>query len=251
VSVSESTKAITSFIKRLPKGDCVPPPEGRSTIEELVYSFLLWESTTSRADNAFKRVGEQFVDLNDLRVSREAEVQAALGKTYPLLEERVLRMHSALQDIYRREHEVSLASLEPMSKRDARKYLESLEGMVPYVAARVTLFSLGGHAIPVEERLVRYLESANVVEEGADVVKVTGSFERQIKAEDAVQSYLKLQHFSETGGGKSGGARTTTRKKTTAAKRTTSKKKAASKSRAAKTSKKTTKRTTTRKKSSG
>lgn len=253
MSVAETTKSITSFVKRLPKGDCEPPPDGRTAVEELVYSFLLWESTTSRADNAFKRVGEQFVDLNDLRVSRHAEVAAVLGKTYPLLDERVMRIDSALNDVYRREHEVSLASLESMSKRDARKYLESIEGVVPFVVARVTLFSLGAHALPVEDRLVRRLEEAGVLEPGSNPAKAAGSLERQVKADEAVGAYLKLQHFSEhgVGAGRTASTRkTTTAKKAAASKRTVTKKKASS-SRVSKATKKTTKRKTTRKKSSG
>ena len=200
MSVAETTKQINSFIKRLPRSDVAPPPEDREPIAELVYAFLLWESTTARADHAFKRVCDQFVDFNDLRVSRPVEVAVALGKTSPHLDERIMRLQAALKDLYLREYEVSLNNAAQMSKRDARKYVETLEGAPPFVAARVTLFSLGGHAVPVEQRLLDALINAGLMDADCDVVKAQGLLERYIKAEDGVQAYLKLQHFSETGG---------------------------------------------------
>lgn len=194
---ASTTRSLTAFIGKLPKGDIEPPPAERSAIEELVYAFLLWESSTSRADNALKRLQSAFVDLNDLRVSRPAELHAALGKTYPLLEERVARLQASLHEIYLREYEVSLDAAEALSKRDAKKYLDSLEGMVPFVAARVLLFKLGAHAVPVEQRLVDRLIEAGCLEESADVEKAQGTLERQVKADDAEKTALKLQNLAE------------------------------------------------------
>ncbi|GEM_PF-460226 len=235
MSAADTAKSINAFLKRQPKGDVPPPPSDREPIGELVYSFLLWEASTSRADNAYKRILSQFVDFNDLRVSRRPELEAALGKTYPNIDERIMRLQAALQDVYVREYEVSLGVLDKLSKRDARKYLESLEGMPPYVAARVTLFVLGAHAVPVERRLLDQLIEAGVLEEGTDIEKAQGLLERHIKAEDGVAAYQKLQNFAENGGAKkrvtsqkkaASQKKATTRKKTTAAKTTTRKKSA-------------------------
>jgi len=197
VSATDQGKAINALLNKLPKGDIEPPPEDRTPIEELVYAFLLWESSTSRADNAFKRCQQSFVDLNDLRVSRPREVEAALGKTYPRLEERVARLQASLQEIYIREYEVSLDSLEALSKRDARKYLESLEGIVPFVPARVMLFKCGAHAVPIEDRLLAKLIELGVIDEGTDLPKAQGILERYIKAEQGPEACLKLQALSE------------------------------------------------------
>jgi hypothetical protein len=198
VSARDTAKALNALIKKLPKGDAEAPPPDRSPIEELVYSFLLWESSAQRADNAFKRCLANFVDLNDLRVSRPAEVHLALGKTYPRLEERTDRLQASLHEIYLREHEVSLDNAASMNKRDARKYLESLEGMVPFVAARVMLFNLGAHAVPLEQRLADKLADAEALDDADDLAKAQSILERQIKADDAIPSYLKLQSFSES-----------------------------------------------------
>ncbi len=238
MSAADQAKQINAFINKLPKGDTTPPPEDRTPIEELVYAFLLWESTQSRADNAMKRINATFVDLNDLRVSRDREVAAALGKTYPLLEERVMRLQASLEEVYIREYEVNLDAAAKLSKRDARKYIETLEGMVPFVAARLMLFKFEAHAIPVEQRLIDKLITAGVLDEGTDIAKAQGLLERHIKSEDALDAAIKFQEFSENGDPEATKASTTKRK--TKPKRDST----------ASTTKRTTKKTASRKASS-
>ena len=114
-----------------------PPAPIEDPLEQLVSSLLLWESTASKAEAARRRLIAAVVDINELRVCLPEEIVALLGERYPRGEERALRLRAALNDIYVREHAVSLEHLKKMNKRDARQYLESLEGVPQYVAARV------------------------------------------------------------------------------------------------------------------
>ncbi len=166
-------------------------------IRQLVYSFLLWDCTTSRADNAFKRIEETYVDMNDLRVSRAEEIMDVLGKTYPAAEERVARIKASLRDIYLREHAVSLVTVREGGKREARKYVDSLDGMHPYVSARVCLLGMDCHAVPIEERLLSKLIKAGVFEADTPLDKAAGTIERHVKASDGLETYLVLQAYSE------------------------------------------------------
>lgn len=195
----DHAKSINDFFKRLATVSLPENVEPLEATNELVFSFLLWESTTQRARPAMQRIASAFVDLNELRVSRVPDIVEVLGKTYPRGEERALRLKSSLHDVFSREHEVSLAKAAAMGKRDARKYLEALSGMVPFVAGRVVLLSLGGHAVPLEDRSLEMLIAHGVLEEGTDIAKATGILERHVKAEDALQTYLSLQAWVETG----------------------------------------------------
>ena len=209
-------------------------------IRQLVYSFLLWDCTTSRADNAFKRIEETYVDMNDLRVSRTEEIMDVLGKTYPDAEERVDRIKASLRDVYLREHAVSLASVREGGKREARKYVESLEGMHPFVAARVCLLGMDCHAVPIEERLLAKLIKAGVFEPDTPLDKASGTIDRHVKASKGLETYLVLQAYSEDTSAdgselapkpaktkKKSGSKKTTKSKST---RTTSRKKKTAKS---------------------
>lgn len=169
----------------------------RSALEELVYAFLLWEAPSVKADAAYKRLVHQMVDMNELRVCRWSEVASIIGKTYPLVEERSQRLKASLHELYLREYAVTLDKCAALSKRDARKYLDTLEGMTPFVAARVVLTRLGGHAIPVDERLLGRLVAEEVVEPDFDCAKAEGVLERNIKADDALEMHLLLQAWCD------------------------------------------------------
>lgn len=151
----------------------------------------------NKADAAFKRLMHHVVDLNELRVCRPPELVSVLGKTYPLAEERAMRLKASLQEIYQREFAVSLDKCASLSKRDARRYLDTLEGMPPFVAARVVLMRLGGHAIPVDEKLLIRLVAKEVVEPDYDCARAEGVLERHIKADHAIQIHLTLQAWAD------------------------------------------------------
>ncbi len=211
-------KKINALLRKLKKpGEdaCIE----REPIEQLIYSILLWEAPQQKADAAMKRVLAGVVDFNELRVMRMEDVSAILGKTYPRCTERAERIKAALHEIYLREYEVSLDNCLGLSKREGRKYLETLEGMPPFAAARMTLLCLGGHAVPVDGRLLDRLIDGGVLEEETDIERATGILERHIKAEDGRDAHLKLLSWvedtkSKASGRAAGSARAAAKKKT-------------------------------------
>jgi len=164
---------------------------------QLVYSFLLWEASTAKADLAWKRVQSAVVDMNELRICLFDEIVAILGERYPRVEERAMRLRAALNDIYKREHAVTLEPLKKLNKREARQMVESLDGVPQYVAARVMLIGLGGHAAPIDERLLAALISVGALPEDTTLEKGASILERQIKAADALEAHLVLQSWAE------------------------------------------------------
>lgn len=160
---------------------------------EFVYSFLAWEAGPARAEPALRRLLAAVVDYNELRVCLAEELAAFIGERYPRARERMARLKSALNDLYRREHAVHLKPLLVLPKRDARQYLESLDGVPGFVAARVALLCLDGHAFPADERIAAALreEQAAPSEGGAD--EVASWLERQVHSGEAREAYLLVE----------------------------------------------------------
>ncbi len=213
-------KSLTALLKRLKRTYPDAEHTPREPMEEFVFSFLTWEASGQRAEHAIKRMLDGTLDLNELRVTRPEDLAAVMGKTYPNVEERAERLHLALNDLYKREHAVSLERVLALSKRDGRKFIEDLDGMVPYVSARIALLALDTHAIPIDERTLELLIEEGVVEEGATIEKAVGKLERHIKSTDAIEAHLLLQRWAEdeSGGGtprkrsaRAGGTRTAKR----------------------------------------
>ncbi len=208
MSSSDPVKKFASLIKRLKAAHApevhpahgaagTPPEWSDALVDELIYSFLLWETNSPHAKSALRRLRENVVDYNELRVCLPDELSLIMGDRYPRAFERAQRLRATLTDLYRREHAISLAHLSSAPKREARLYLESLDGMPPFVAARLLLVAFAGHAFPVDERLRDLLAAEGVAEPAATPEAVSGWLERHVRASDAISTYALLQTWSD------------------------------------------------------
>ena len=76
----------------------------------------------------------------------------------------------ALNNIFEREHTLSLDRLKEISRRDARQFLRDLPEIHPFVEAYVMMFAFGGHTFPIDDPMLEMLEEEEVVEENDEPV---------------------------------------------------------------------------------
>lgn len=210
MSPTDPSKALASLLKKLSSRypDATPEPLGAGVEEGVdpllhlfVYSFLLWDATSGQARAALKRLRDNFVDFNELRVAFADEIAASFGERYPRGYERALRLRSSLHDIFNREHALTLGRIAELSKREARGYLESLDGTPAYVSSRVFLLGLGGHAIPVDQRIADLLaEEAVLSDDVTDADSAASWLERHVRAGEAAHTATILQAWSDDEG---------------------------------------------------
>jgi hypothetical protein len=200
LSPADPTKKLHSLMKKLRAeypGACDAAveslPEGQDPLVwQLVFSFMCWEANSAKAGQATRKLHAGVIDYNEMRVCLPDELIGLIGERYPRASERVQRLRSALNDLYRREHTVTLQHLPTMPKREARTYLESLEGVPGFVASRLMLLSLGGHAFPLDERLYLTLTEEQAVPD-AEFDDVAGWLERAFHAGETAEPYLLLE----------------------------------------------------------
>jgi len=190
---TECVKNLRMLLKKLPAAAPLEFPDRADPMAVLVFSFLLWESTMEQALAAYEQLMDHIVDFNDLRVCMACETAEFLGARCPLAEERSRRLRAALRDIYLREHTVDLERLKTLGKREVRRELKTLDGMVPYVASRIMLLCFDTHAIPVDEQLRSHLAEVGAVDEEADVAEVSVWLSRQIRASAGLATHFALQ----------------------------------------------------------
>lgn len=89
-------------------------------LRELIRSMLLWDSTTSRAEGALRRLDRALVDVNELRACIPAEIAQYIGPNYAKAEDRAIRLRQVLNDLFTREFAVTMSHLAAMTKREAR-----------------------------------------------------------------------------------------------------------------------------------
>jgi endonuclease III len=191
----------------------IPAPD--DPLRRLGIAILGVESSDEDAERAIDRAFTTMVDWNEMRVSNAHELNEATGNAIPHGVERCQQLIDALQAIYDRENLLSLDRLKTMGRREARHYLEQLNGLDEYGVASVVLWSLGGHAIPVNDRLLQVLREADLVNASADRAEVQAFLERHVGAADAKEFCLVMRSFTvaKPSASKRAKAKSTARKK--------------------------------------
>lgn len=193
--MKEGTRYASAFKKAYTKlrqsvgSPAIPEPD--DPVRRLAIAILGYDVGDAAAGKALDRAFVSVLDWNELRVSNTDEVQRAVGPT--IGRERCEQLLLALRAVYVRENVVSLGRLLTLGRREARQYLDSLEGVDEYVAASVVLWSLGGHAIPVSDKVLEALRASELIHPSASRAEVQAFLERHVSAADAKETCLVLQ----------------------------------------------------------
>jgi endonuclease III len=172
-----------------------PLPGPVSPIEQLIVAVLSQESTVAKARKALAQINSGLVDYNELRVSTPAEIANAVGRQVPRVVERAKSLIRVLNAVYQNEYAVSLDGLAGKGVREVKAYLDQLDGATPYVVASVMLWSLNGHAIPINDTALAFLKRHDLVDADAQCAEVQSFLERHISAADAKSFCLDLEAY--------------------------------------------------------
>jgi endonuclease III len=192
-NATKHAEELKSLLKRLVKDHKPEPRQAQDPLKALVRAAMSFDVPDARADEAMRHIEREFVDLNELRVATDLEIQELLGTRYPAIERRVAMITQSLNDIFEREHTLSLDRLKTVSKRDARQFLRELPDIHPFVEAYVVLFAFDGHAFPMDEETLDYLREQGIVEDGATLDEAQRFVEHQLKAEECHDLYAALR----------------------------------------------------------
>ncbi|MDE0888233.1 MAG: histone H1-like repetitive region-containing protein [Phycisphaerales bacterium] len=175
------------------KGDLPSASASEDPVTVLLHSWLLWEASSEQAETAMAKLMESRVDVNEIRVSLPHELAPTVGKRYPRLEERLLGIKKSLHSIYLRRHEISLNYVREKGKRDAKAEIESLDGINPFVSARVLRLSFGVHAMPADEQLSLLLHELGVINEPVEHEVLATWLASEVKVDDGHRAIAALQ----------------------------------------------------------
>jgi endonuclease III len=187
---------LRSFTRKMTRDRKAPPKEPQDALRALVRAAMSYDVPDDKADGAMKAIEREFVDLNELRVATELEVQEMLGQRYPKIEERVTMITQALNNIFEREHTLSLNRLKEISRRDARQFLRELPEIHPFVEAYVMLFALDGHTFPIDESMLETLVDEDVVEEGTSLEDGQKFVEHHLKDSECYELFWAMRQVA-------------------------------------------------------
>ncbi len=189
-------KRIINSVKS--QGDKAPQPTEDTVTDHLLLAVLMRFANDATALAAYKRLREHTVDLNELRVTPIAEMIDLLGPSFPnskVAAEAVLR---ALGAVFNRCHHLDLSFLRKMGRREARTYLETLDGMDPFSAAFVAQRALEHHTVAVDERVLAWLREQNAIPAETTQAEAQALLERVVSPAQAETVVVALRKQSNT-----------------------------------------------------
>jgi endonuclease III len=183
-------------------------PEPSDPVRTLAVGLLSRETSQENAERALDSLFEVMVDYNELRVSTIPEISEQIEPYVPNPAKRADALRRVLNAIYQKQHRISLDRLHKLGRREARHYLDHLDGMDAHAAASVVLWSLGGHAVPVDVRMLERLREEELVEPSASIEEVQAFLERNIAATDARQFCILMRRYVDATAAKEGAGAT-------------------------------------------
>ncbi len=180
---------LKKMVARLVKSAPAKKPEPVDPLSRLIRAFLEYDCDEARTTVAERKILDNMVDFNELRVTPAIELAALLGVRYPFAESRCSAMHRTLQSIFDREHHMRLDGVKEMKKAEIRPYFQSLAGITPYVEAAVSVDCFGIVAAPVDTKLLLWLISKDALPEGTDIKTAQQALEKCLKTGEAEEFF--------------------------------------------------------------
>jgi hypothetical protein len=193
---------LRALLKRLIKEHKPGDRQPQEPLKALVRGAMSFDMPDGRAEEAMRAIDREFVDLNELRVATDLEIQEMLGTKYPEIERRVAMITQSLNNIFEREHTLSLDRLKTVSKRDARQFVRELPEIHPFVEGYVMLFGFDGHAFPMDDDTLEYLRDHDIVEEATTLDEAQRFVEHHLKAEECYDFFACLRAGALEGKGR-------------------------------------------------
>jgi endonuclease III len=192
-NATKHAEELKSYARKLLRDHKPAPVDHQEPLKALVRGAMSYDVSDARAEEAMRAIDHEFVDLNEFRVATELEIQGLLGTRYPAIEKRVTMITTALNNIFEREHTLSLNRLTELSKRDARQFLRDLPDIHPFVEAYVMLMSFDGSAMPIDDTTVDLLIEQGVLEADTKLVDAQKFIENNLKAEEVYPFYSAIR----------------------------------------------------------
>jgi endonuclease III len=194
-------KRLKRFYGRIKRVDCPPEMiEPADPLEQLVLAILGLDSSRAQASRALDKLLAGMVDFNEIRVSPARQVAQLIAPHVPDSLGCASRLCSVLNAVFNSLNTLRLDILKNLGKREARARLEKLDGIDPYTVASVLLWGLGGHAVPVNNRMLDALRRDDIVEPNSPTAEVQAFLERHISPAEAKTFCLSLDHYSAQSG---------------------------------------------------
>lgn len=174
-----------------------PVPPGWSAIDTLLFYMIYYYSGVTAARRALKAFREEYVDLNEVRVSSLNEIRATL-RSAGASEEVAHPLREMLKQVFMRENEVSLETLNELGIDQAKRHLAQFDSLPSHSTDYLLLVRWNHSVLPVDERVAAMASRLGLAQTAATPAQVQKTLMRNVKAASYFDFYtLFLEHATK------------------------------------------------------
>lgn len=176
----------------------IKPMTFNSDEDMLIMSLVSEYIDQSAALEVIEKIRKHFVDINDLRVSRNEEIIEVLGGDNETNRKISSSLSSGLQAFIDAYDGFEFTALLEAGKRSAKTELDNLRVLSRYTISFLMLNVLKAHSFPLTHMMVEYLKDNDLVHSEASDEEINSFVERQVNASDVEEFYYMLRSESES-----------------------------------------------------
>lgn len=191
MAVADKQRVVSKILAQLTRHLGSPIPEDLAVLEHLLVGVLQQDTSFGNAIEAYRRIKTAFFDFNELRVSHPRELEGLL-EGIPNREEKSRRILQILQFIFETTYLFDLESMRRKPLKQAQKQLSKIAGTNEFAVAATVQRSLGGHAIPLDQRTCALLAKLGLANDGEDHEQIRSGLEHLVPKAKGVEFSLFL-----------------------------------------------------------
>jgi len=171
-------------------------PAGLPRVWFLIEAVLGADATRRQAASAIEALQEEYVDLNELRVSPLMDITDCVGRDMTASRQKAEMIVNVLNNVFLRVNDISVDWLTEIPRRELRRTLTEL-GLGPYPAAAVAMRLFDLHAVPVDITLLECLKADGAVHPSSDLAEVQAFLEKMISSRTLAAAHEALRAYAE------------------------------------------------------
>ena len=188
------TKALKTLEGRYGKK---PKPPNWNLIDTLIFYILYYDSGVTAARRAFKLLRDDYVDLNEVRVSSLNEIRSSLKKA-SASETSAMQLRSALKQIFLCENDVSLEQVAELTPEQAKRYFSKLDNIPAHTVDYMLLVKWNHPILPIDKQIALICSRVGFVTRNSSITTVQKSLMRDLKKDLFFDFFsLFLEHASK------------------------------------------------------
>jgi endonuclease III len=165
-------------------------------LDQLLFLVLQDGAGRDAADRSLQSLRKEFVDWNEVRVSSIPEIRSAMRMSAAdLAEQKARTVRSLLVKLFADKNKISLLFLNDMDEEKGMRYLTSLAGVQPWIAATVLVLARREPKIDLDPSLHRIARRALFHERVHTPRRVAEGFAELVPPKELPRvSHLLLHH---------------------------------------------------------